>query len=573
MKVLSLTLLLGMVTAVPTTTLQPGLKKANISDVATIGYATLNGGTTGGAGGEVVIVSTVADFVAAVAEKKTAPAIVLINGTLVGDQKIRIASHKTIIGLPGSSLRGIGLHFRRQRNLIIRNLKSSFVVASNEDALKIEESTNVWVDHCEFHSTMASDKDYYDGLIDASHASDFITISNTYFHDHWKASLVGHSDSNAAQDKGKLRITYAHNYWKNIGSRTPLVRFGTAHIFNSVYQSVDSGINTRMGAQVLVQNNVFKDVKTAVTSKDSKEVGFAVVQDNDLGRGRSEAPSGTLQTRNIPYNFTLLKTSIVGSLVPSEAGTILTFEIPTKPVTTTTTTSVHTSTKTSTASTTTLTKSTISTTITTTSLHTSTKTSSSTGTTSTKSTISTILTTTPTSTAKTSTKSRISTTLTTTTTVTASTTPSSTSPTSVTSSTTSTSSPTPTSESVTSVTTQSMTSTPEISTSSTPPPTTSELATSGSSTSDFDTESLTTTTPSMTSTPETPTNSTPPSSTSELTTSSSPTPHPTSEPFTTTPQPPTITPSVTGTFPSTASTTTTTEAEGCEAQPSESAYV
>ncbi len=47
----------------------------------------------------------------------------------------------------------------------------------------------------------------------------------------WKASLVGHSDSNAAEDTGKLHITYANNKWINISSRTPSVRFGTAHIY------------------------------------------------------------------------------------------------------------------------------------------------------------------------------------------------------------------------------------------------------------------------------------------------------------------------------------------------------
>ena len=62
-----------------------------------------------------------------------------------------------------------------------------------------------------------------------------VFVSN-YFHDHHKASLVGHSDSNSSEDKGKLRITYANNYWKNVGSRTPLIRFGTGHIYNNYYE-------------------------------------------------------------------------------------------------------------------------------------------------------------------------------------------------------------------------------------------------------------------------------------------------------------------------------------------------
>lgn len=40
-----------------------------------------------------------------------------------------------------------------------------------------QESTNVWVDHCEFSSDLTHDKDFHDGLVDSSHGSDFITIS------------------------------------------------------------------------------------------------------------------------------------------------------------------------------------------------------------------------------------------------------------------------------------------------------------------------------------------------------------------------------------------------------------
>lgn len=60
--------------------------------------------------------------------------------------------------------------------------------------------------------------------------------SSNYFHDHHKASLVGHSDSNSSEDTGKLHVTYANNYWKDIGSRTPSLRFGTGHIYNNYYE-------------------------------------------------------------------------------------------------------------------------------------------------------------------------------------------------------------------------------------------------------------------------------------------------------------------------------------------------
>jgi len=36
---------------------------------------------------------------------------------------------------------------------------------------------------------------------------------------------------------------------------------------------MSTAVNTRMGAQVLVQSNVFKNVSSPITSIDSKELG------------------------------------------------------------------------------------------------------------------------------------------------------------------------------------------------------------------------------------------------------------------------------------------------------------
>ena len=107
---------------------QRGIENAaTASDKATLGYATLNGGyviscasishrlrdsddvcipnsTHGGSDGNITIVSTLAEFTAAVAENNTAPAIVVVQGVIAGSSKVRIGSNKTIIGLPGSGM-------------------------------------------------------------------------------------------------------------------------------------------------------------------------------------------------------------------------------------------------------------------------------------------------------------------------------------------------------------------------------------------------------------------------------------------------------------------------------------
>jgi pectate lyase len=83
-----------------------------------------------------------------------------------------------------AALEGIGLTILNQKNVIVRNMKISKVEADYGDAITIQKTTNVWVDHCDLSATREGDKDFYDGLTDLSHAADWVTVSHTYFHDH-----------------------------------------------------------------------------------------------------------------------------------------------------------------------------------------------------------------------------------------------------------------------------------------------------------------------------------------------------------------------------------------------------
>ncbi|KAI5918171.1 pectate lyase [Camillea tinctor] len=298
-------------------------KRASITDAADIGYASQNGGTTGGAGGATTTVSDLASFTAAATSDEKM--VIAVSGAITGDTKVRVASDKTIIGLAGSSIKGVGLTIKGVSNVILRNLKISEVLAAQGDAITIQDATNVWADHLDLSSNLDHDKDFYDGLLDVTHAAEWVTISNCYFHDHWKASLVGHSDNNADEDTGHLHVTYANNHWFNINSRAPSFRFGTGHIFNSYYEQIlDSGINTRMGAQLLIESTVFANSGTkAILSQDSDETGYAVVKDVDLGGSTNSAPEGTLTS--VPYEYTLLGSANVKAAVAGVVGQTLTF--------------------------------------------------------------------------------------------------------------------------------------------------------------------------------------------------------------------------------------------------------
>jgi len=323
MKFTAAALLASLAIASPTNVLSSRNEIARRQAAATcsIGYCTQNGGTTGGSAGETVTVTDLASLTEAA--ESDGPLTIIVSGAISGSAEIRPASDKTIYGESGSSLSGVGFYINKVSNVIMRNLKIGMVLADNGDAIGIQASTNVWVDHCDLSGDLSLGKDDLDGLLDITHASDWITVTNTYFHDHWKASLVGHSDSNAAEDTGTLHVTYANNYWYNINSRTPSVRFGTVHVVNNYYSNLlDSGINTRMDAQVLVQSSAFVDsTDDAIFFADSDYTGYAVVDDVSLGGSSNTAPAGDLTVSSLPYAvITPLGSGKVAGTVPGQAG-------------------------------------------------------------------------------------------------------------------------------------------------------------------------------------------------------------------------------------------------------------
>ncbi len=285
-----------------------------------VGYGA---GTTGGAGGTTTTVSTLSALESAVSG--SAKKIVRVSGTITGNTDVKIGSNTTVIGVGSSaSLVGISLNVVGVSNVIIRNLKISKVLASSTtgDAVHIQgESTHVWVDHCDLSSDLSHGKDYYDGLVDITHGCDYITVSWNKFHDHYKTSLIGHSDSNGSEDTGHFHVTYHHNWFNNCNSRMPSIRFGTLHAYNNYFTLVgDSAIHTRMGAQGLIENNYFDGTGTAITTTgDSKVDGYANARGNIYNGAKVDITQvGTFTSA--PYAYTLDSASSVPGEVSASAG-------------------------------------------------------------------------------------------------------------------------------------------------------------------------------------------------------------------------------------------------------------
>lgn len=251
-----------------------------------IGFATLGTApTTGGAGGAQVTVTSAAELMAAAAQ--IGKLIITVSGTINLTTFVPVTSDKTIQGTRGAGdqLIGGGLDLKGSQNIVIRYLTISKVLAVKAaDAIGLNLTKNVWIDHCDLSSTLDAVEGTYDGLVDISHASDWVTISWTVFHDHRLVSLVSHSADNSAEDTGHLTVTYHHNVFRTTVLYTPKVRFGSVHVFNNVYEGDGihrgTAIVSQQNAQVLIEANVFKNIpipiSTAPSALDANPVGGTV---------------------------------------------------------------------------------------------------------------------------------------------------------------------------------------------------------------------------------------------------------------------------------------------------------
>ena len=331
---------------------------------------------TGGAGASAANTVTIASYADLVAKKdllsSDEPKIITISGTIstkgnenpLLSEKYTIGSNSTIYGDTSSQGRLQNIEFVVEgENVIIRNMMFGEVISWDgytksgaDDALSLNGATHVWVDHCEFqshltpqdldgneitsgHNYYSTDedwaKDFYDGLLDIKNGSTWITISNCYFHDHWKACLCASGDAAANKNTTTgatdtdMRITFYNNYWKNINARQPLFRWGKAHIFNSYFVSESSemsgkstGINCRAGSELYIDNNTFENIKTPIgyyNDESASKTGNWVNENNEFNSCTNTVVSSSTSYKP-PYNWTPKSASEAKTYVHSNAG-------------------------------------------------------------------------------------------------------------------------------------------------------------------------------------------------------------------------------------------------------------
>jgi pectate lyase len=310
----------------------------------------LDGGVSGGGASTPVLVDAAeADaldqFKMYASDKMPGPLIIVVKGMLTvpptpdggdtGGESIRVSSNKTVVGANANSgFFGGGLAMTRVSNVIVRNLVIAKPNTDGDiDAIHIEGSHQIWIDHCDLSSNGGPGT--YDGLVDISDQSDFVTVSWTHYHDHQDSGLIGRSDSSAAtaEDAGKEHVTYDHDLFTNLKTG-PRVRFGTVHLLNSYFDTVANyGIAATDGANVRIEGSAFKNV-TPSGQTDVKFGPVTTILDSPATAGNVDLVSNAFDATDganvlttqplpfaVPYPYMPDSASSVPALVTNCAGT------------------------------------------------------------------------------------------------------------------------------------------------------------------------------------------------------------------------------------------------------------
>jgi pectate lyase len=283
------------------------------------GFASMNGGVTGGEGGPVVTVTTEDELKAAVDGVNTAT-IILVKGTINVSGELSARGNKTIVGLgTDARIEGGGFGWNTKTNVIVQNI--TFEDAS-DDLLKINNKCmNFWIDHCTFSDGDGTYAGSHDGMLDVTRGSQYVTISYNKFFNHDKNILIGHSDSESGDVI--MKVTLHHNWFDKTIQRNPRVRYATVHCYNNYYvansiYSVASACN----ANVLVENCYFKDapIPLQVGVPEFSPAGFLVQ------RGCFFENSGVPQIKEkdmtglFPYPYTLDSVKYVPCIAETYVG-------------------------------------------------------------------------------------------------------------------------------------------------------------------------------------------------------------------------------------------------------------
>lgn len=289
------------------------------------GFASLAGGTTGGAGGKVVTVTDQASLAKYAAAEE--PYVIRVSGAIAVEpfgSDIVVTSNKTLIGVgeTGEIVHG-ELHLNPgTSNVIIRNLtiRDSYVEGdwdgktTDFDAIQMDTVDHVWIDHNRF-THMG------DGLLDIRKDSRYITVSYNQFTNHNKAFGIGWTTN------VRTEITIDHNWFTGTKQRNPSAdNCAHAHLYNNYLSAqVSDGDSTwtygnwsRGQTKMVIENSYYDGVQHPYQADATAQL----VQRGSILKnvsGRQDAWGTAFDPREF-YDYRLDAAAAVPALVKTFSG-------------------------------------------------------------------------------------------------------------------------------------------------------------------------------------------------------------------------------------------------------------
>ena len=266
----------------------------------------------------------------------------------------------TIFSKNGARLTHGALIFKRSNNVMIRNLEFDELWEWDEatkgkydkndwDFITLENSSNVWIDHCTFGKA-------YDGIIDSKKGTSGLTISWSKFlpgegefyeamfnemeanqssysmykflrdnklsqdaimavaSPQKKTHLIGATEM--ASDNADLEVTLHHNYYLDSQDRLPRLRGGNAHAYNIVMDSrnayaasklipssVATAISNKGYSFNVTSNGAISTEGGAVLVENSVILGVKYPLRNNQKSATNEAYTGKIQAIDTIYQY------------------------------------------------------------------------------------------------------------------------------------------------------------------------------------------------------------------------------------------------------------------------------
>ncbi|WP_116827665.1 type III helper protein HopAK1 [Pseudomonas syringae] len=222
--------------------------------------------TTGGNGGEVVTVNTVADLKKYMEDDKART--VKLGANLSADSKVTInfGANKTLLGTDkGNSLHNIYLASgKTASNDIFQNLNFDHDSRYRENGdmqMFISSGQKYWIDHNTYSGTKDQNPKGLDKLLYVGGKADNVSLTNSKFQNNEYGVILGQPDDSAqakAEYKGYPRMTIANNVFSNLDVRAPgLMRQGLFDAYNNSIDNFHLGFTATGNATILSQANYF----------------------------------------------------------------------------------------------------------------------------------------------------------------------------------------------------------------------------------------------------------------------------------------------------------------------------